>query len=368
MYIIFIALILSASIVLYTLPRILLISLKNGILDKCDARKVHTSKASRLGGLSFYPAIFVSTILAYIVGETWGFAGFDFVLTNEFRMLLCASLILYMVGIYDDIMGVGYRKKFTFQAITATMIVASGCYVIDFNGLFGLELVSPYIGVALSWGLIIFVINALNLIDGIDGLASMLSIMAFAMYGVMFYLCGDFLHCTLCAALIGALSPFWHHNVFGVRRRMSSKIFMGDGGAFLIGLILAVMAIDLWGSNALQGARGGFISDYSWVVAYTMLIIPCFDVLRVMLYRYLNKLPIFKPGKHHFHHKLMAAGLSAHGSLVALVAVNVLFVLINGALALNHVNINFIVLVDIVLWLSIHLALSKRIRSIRQKA
>ncbi len=364
MYILLIILILSAGIVLYTLPRLLLISLKNGILDKIDNRKIHTVRASRLGGVSFFPAIFIATILAYVVGASFGFAGFDFYLTNEFLVLLCSSLVLYMVGVYDDIIGVGYRKKFTFQAVAATMIVATGCYVDDFNGFLCLGQVPSYVGIVLSWLLIIFVINAVNLIDGIDGLASMLSMIAFAMYGLMFYLCGDNLHCALCVALIGALAPFWYHNVFGVRRGFKSKIFMGDGGAFIIGFILAVLAIDLWNSSSLEGARNGYISDYSWVVAYTMLIIPCFDVLRVIFYRMRIKQPLFKAGKHHFHHKLMAIGLSPRKSLVALLVINGVFIALNAALALRHIDINIIVLADVALWLFIHQVLTRRIKRI----
>ncbi len=364
MYILLITLILSAGIVLYVLPRLLLISLKNGILDKIDSRKIHTVRASRLGGVSFYPAIFIAIIIAYVIGDNFGFAGFEFSLSNEFLVLLCSSLALYMVGVYDDIMGVGYRKKFTFQAVAATMIVAAGCYVDDFNGLLFIGQVPDYVGVVISWLLIIFVINAINLIDGIDGLASMLSMMAFAMYGLMFYLCDDNLRCVLCVALFGALAPFWHHNVFGVRRGTTSKIFMGDGGAFLVGFILAILAIDLWNSSSLTGARNGYISDYSWVVAYTMLIIPCFDVLRVILYRLRIKQPLFKAGKHHFHHKLMAIGLSPRRSLVVLLVINALFIAINAALAVNHIDINIIVLIDVALWLAIHQVLTRKIKRI----
>ncbi|MFI3304100.1 MAG: MraY family glycosyltransferase [Rikenellaceae bacterium] len=348
---------------MYFLPRLLYISLKIKIFDRVDNRKIHSTSASRLGGASFLPAIAVTSFLTCIISDYFNLTD-SFQLTNDSLLIICLAVIIYCVGIYDDIVGMRYPEKFFFQFLVATIAVLLGGYITNFNGLFGVERVSTFVGIPFTIFLIVFITNAINLIDGIDGLSSMLSIMAFALYGVMFYLERDYVDSMLCFASLGALAPFWHHNVFGVRRGISSKIFMGDGGALVIGFILSIMAIKLWNSSALVGEQYNYISDYSWIAAFTMLIIPCFDVLRVMLHRIKEHQPLFLPDKHHFHHKIMALGFTPRASLVILLIINVVFFTLNLVLATRHIGITTIVFLDVVLWLIIHITLSHKIKKL----
>ncbi|MFR9603640.1 MAG: MraY family glycosyltransferase [Rikenellaceae bacterium] len=340
----------------------MLVSLKNRILDKIDSRKVHSTSASRLGGASFLPAIVLTTIVSTIALGMFNVEGVDATLSNQSLLVICSMIVLYFVGIYDDIEGMRYKEKFFYQFITAGLVVYSGICIVDFNGLCGVGAIPTIIGMVFTIVLIVFITNAINLIDGIDGLASMLSIMAFGMYALMFFLSGDYVNCIFCIAALGALGPFWHHNVLGIRKRMTSKIFMGDGGTLVIGFLLSVMAVKLWGSHSLEGERFGYISDYSWVVAFTMLIIPCFDVVRVVLSRVKEHKPLFLPDKSHFHHKLLALGLTARQSLMTLVSVNIIFLAVNWVLATQHVNITIIVFFDIVLWMTIHIILTNKLK------
>ncbi|MFI3268487.1 MAG: MraY family glycosyltransferase [Rikenellaceae bacterium] len=359
--ILLLSLFISAIVVLYFLPKIMLLSLKNRILDRIDNRKIHSTAACRLGGASFFPAIIISTILTSVVFDLLQVGGVSAQFTANSQLIICSTMILYFVGIYDDIVGMRYKEKFIFQFITAVFVVCSGTYISDFNGLFGMGEVSKFIGIPFSIVLIVFITNAVNLIDGIDGLASMLSIMAFTMYSMMFYLNSNYTDCIFCLASLGALSPFFHHNVFGVRKGIASKIFMGDGGALVIGFILSVMAIKLWNSSSLIGEKCDYISDYSWVVAFTMLIIPCFDVVRVVLHRAKARKPLFLPDKCHFHHKLIALGLTPRKSLIVLLITNLIFLTINCVLATQHVTVTLIILFDTALWLAIHIILTHKI-------
>ncbi len=356
------ALVLSSSIVFYFLPKIMLISLRNKLLDKIDSRKVHSSVASRLGGASFLPAIVITTILSSIALGMFNAGEVNATLSNQSLLVICSMIVLYFVGIYDDIEGMRYKEKFFYQFITAGLVVYSGICIVDFNGLCGVETIPTIIGMLFTIVLIVFITNAINLIDGIDGLASMLSIMAFGMYAIMFFLSNDYVNCIFCIAALGALAPFWHHNVLGIRKRMTSKIFMGDGGALVIGFLLSVMAVKLWGNHSFEGEKFGYISDYSWVVAFTMLIIPCFDVVRVVLSRAKEKKPLFLPDKSHFHHKLLSLGLTPRQSLMALVCVNIVFLAVNWVLAVQHIGITIIVVLDVALWMAIHMTLTNMIK------
>ncbi len=354
-------LVIAAIIVSYFLPKIMLLSLKNGLLDKIDSRKIHSTAASRLGGASFLPAIIISSISCYVFFGEFGWFNLAGTISNNVLMVISSAMILYFVGLYDDIVGMRYKEKFFFQSLTAALVIYTGSYIHCLNGFLLIEDIPTILGVLLSLVLIVFITNAINLIDGIDGLASMLSMMAFGMYSLFFTLNGEYLSAIIALSALGALMPFFYHNVFGVRRRMASKIFMGDGGALVIGFLLSVMAIKLWNSSNLVGQRYDYISDYSWVIAFTMLIIPCFDVVRVVVHRFLDHKPLFLPDRSHFHHRLISLGLTPRRSLMVLFIFNLLFLMLNIILAVLHLPITVIIVMDIALWLTIHKTLSVKI-------
>ncbi|MFR9550688.1 MAG: MraY family glycosyltransferase [Rikenellaceae bacterium] len=353
--------IISAGIVLYFLPKIMFLSLKNRLLDRIDNRKVHSTAASRLGGASFLPAIAVALILTSVFFDGV-IQGVNLQLSSNSLLILCSMIILYFVGLYDDIVGIRYKKKFLFQFLTATLVVYSGGYIDNFNGLFGIEAVNIYLGIPLSIILIVFITNAINLIDGIDGLASMLSIMAFIVYAIMFVLQRDYVDALFCLSAVGALTPFWYHNVFGVRKGLAAKIFMGDSGALVVGFLLSVMALKLWGSSTFDSDSGSRLSENSWILGYTMLIIPCFDVVRVFVYRLVHHKSPFLPDKNHFHHRLMALGYTSRQSLYLIILFNAVFVTVNWLTALYGVHLMTIILLDIILWLAIHRTISYKIK------
>ncbi|MFI3321304.1 MAG: MraY family glycosyltransferase [Rikenellaceae bacterium] len=361
MYILLLTLIISSLIVTFLLPRILLLSLKSKILDKQDNRKIHTCEATRLGGASFLPAIFISVVVTRVVSDFLGINGFGANPKNELSIMMCSAMILYYLGLYDDIVGAGYRAKFAIQTLASLMVVLSGCYITDLNGLFGIGLIPIYVGVPLTVVLLIFITNAINLIDGIDGLASMIAAIAFLVYGIIFYMCGEYRCCIYCVASIGVLLPLWYYNVFGLRKNLSTRIFMGDGGTLIIGLILSVMCVTLWNHPLVVEEKLGEVSYLYQIMAFSVLIIPCFDVVRVMICRIRNHKSPFLPDKNHFHHKLLKFGLSPHKSLFVLFLINTLFLSINSLFAIVSLDINIIVLIDIILWVTIHQALSYKI-------
>ena len=361
---ILIASLISAALVYYSLPKILLFSLKKKLLDKVDYRKVHSATASRLGGAAFFPAILVALVVAIILCPS--ITDNTISIKNIFLVELVCVMVLYIIGLVDDTEGIRYRKKFIFQFITAIAIVSSGNYIYSLNGFLGIEQISAYISFPLTIILIVFITNAINLIDGIDGLASLLSIIAFGCYGLMFYINNDILNSIIAFVYMGALLPFFYHNVFGIRKNIKSKIFMGDGGALVIGFTLAIMAIKLWNSPYYGTDIQKEISFASWVISYTVLLIPCFDVIRVILHRFKNHRPLFLPDKSHFHHKLMAYGFTAHKALILIVFIDVLYILINLSLLYIYQNFTYIVLLDILLWVGLHTYLTTKINRNKQ--
>lgn len=346
---------LSIIMVTYMLPKIMLTSLEKKLIDSVNNRKVHKSVASRLGGIAFFPAIFLSVYFSIIILTLAKNSHLNINIPLSIGLELCAICILYIIGIADDVRGIRYLKKFIFQIVAAILIILSGTYIKTLNGVFGVYEITSLVGIPLTIFLIVFITNAINLIDGIDGLSSLLSILALSVYGVVLFWAGTRINTLLAFATLGALISFCYFNVFGIRKRSNSKIFMGDTGTLVIGAILAILAIKIWNFSLIQA------TDH-FLVSYTMLIIPAFDVIRVILHRMKNHKPLFLPDRCHFHHKLLDIGFTQHQALIFIVGVSMLFFIVNTFI-IRHLDINIVIITDIIIWVVIHYIIKKLSRT-----
>lgn len=362
--IIFCAMFVSASIVKSSIPKILLVSLRKRIFDPIDPRKVHTEAASRLAGVSFLPAIIIVSLMAMEALTYFGLVERSIDAYAKIGAEFASLMILYFIGLYDDIVTVRYRDKFIFQIVAALWVILSGTYIENFYSI-ATEYVLPFwMAFPLTVLLIVFINNAINLIDGVNGLASMLSIMALSVYGLLFFLYEDFVNASICFVAMAALLPFFYHNVFGVRSRTKARVFMGDCGALVIGFLLSVMAIKLW--NIERSLTPFFTANLCHMLAYTMLFVPCMDVVRVVIHRALDRKKLFLPDKNHIHHKFMRLGFSPQLSLLPIIGLQIFFVIFNVLLSL-HFNIISILIVDCLIWTIIHLWMSREIRNLENK-
>lgn len=360
MILVIIAFLISFIMVAFMLPHILILSLRKSLIDHIDARKVHNVPASRLGGVAFFPAIIFSVLFTISVNNLLMHLFGAEILVGETLVLESLALILlFLVGIYDDIIGVTYRRKFVVQIVAAIFIICSGTYFKTFHGLFGIDVIPDYIGIAVTLMFYVFVTNAINLIDGIDGLASLLSIMALLVLGIILLINNSIVDGLFAIATLGALVPFCYSNVFGIKKNSGSKIFMGDTGALVIGAIIGFSTIKVW--NISYDNMHQPIDHLYYILAYTILIVPCFDVVRIVLHRYRDKMPLFLPDKNHIHHKFMALGYTARQSLTYIISINIFFILLNVLLSLV-LNINYIVIIDVVIWSVMHILISRKIK------
>ena len=184
----------AVSLGMVIIPRILVISHKKRLYDVPDARKVHTMPVPRLGGLSFFPVILMSMFL--VIGFRLYFWDMDtsslsFNMLYEYLFLFVGMTLLYLVGVCDDLVGVGYRYKFAVQIAAAFLLVLSGNWFDSFGGLFGIYSVPVWVGVPFTVFIVVYITNAINLIDGIDGLASGLCCIALSVLSVIFFLRGQ---------------------------------------------------------------------------------------------------------------------------------------------------------------------------------
>lgn len=348
---------------LWFIPRILVVSFKKKLFDFADERKVHTGVVPRFGGVAFVPSILVSVSLMAGISSLVlpGDANVFVVPTLQMAFGLCSLILLYFEGIMDDLVGLRYRVKFVIQILCALLIVASGIWLNDFHGLFGLAGLSPWFGVPFSVLLVVFIINAINLIDGIDGLASGLSIVSAFFFGIMFCYEGYWGFAMLAFSLMGTLVPFFYYNVFGDAQKRR-KIFMGDTGSQCVGLILSVLAIRL--SMTLpdeQPKISGII-----IVAFSMLLVPAFDVVRVMIHRFRRHKNVFEADNSHIHHKLLMLGMTHKVAMITILVISMFFVMMNLVL-LKVIDINVILLLDIFIWTAFNILLTKAINKKRSE-
>lgn len=345
------------------IPQILLIAFRKKLFDVPDQRKIHKAAVPRLGGLAFMPAIIFSLCFVVCVeflmepskavGYVNSFASDDCV------MVLCAGLcslmMMYLVGIADDLIGVKYRAKFVCQILAASMLAVSGIRLVSLHGMLGFDVINPVASYALTILLIVYIINAFNLIDGIDGLASGLGAIAMAFYAVVFYSLDLPQIGMLALAGFGTLVPFFYYNVFGNPLKQK-KIFMGDTGALTIGLLLSFLSMAMTRVDV-----DSICSANIMVVAFSPIAIPCLDVLRVFVHRIIRGQSPFLPDCVHIHHKILALGVSQRVVMVSILVMAALFMVLNMILS-RFIGVFMVLVCDLVIWITYNWALTRAIR------
>ena len=337
------------------IPKIIAIAYHYSIFDNLEKRKLHASPIPRLGGISFIFCIFFSILIAYtlqnsLLNQNKPTEHLDLA---EFNLFACAYIILYVGGVIDDLIGMRYRKKFLLQIASTVLIAISGVYIHHLHGFLGITAISPYIGIPGTVLILIFIINAMNLIDGIDGLSAGISIIAFSMYGMLFLLLNKWYYAILAFSANGTLFAFFYYNVFGNLKK-KRKLFMGDAGSMTLGLLLGFMALQYF---RFSPEDMHIPVESAIVIAVSPILLPIFDVLRVILYRIKTKKHLFTADRSHIHHKLMNAGMSKPVTLITLLGVCIGFCFLNFTL-INFINSLFIIVIDITIWTVSNMILS----------
>lgn len=345
----------AVSLGMVIIPRILVISHKKRLYDVPDARKVHTMPVPRLGGLSFFPVILMSMFL--VIGFRLYFwdvnvSGLSFNMLYEYLFLFVGMTLLYLVGVCDDLVGVGYRYKFVVQIAAAFLLVLSGNWFDSFGGLFGIYSVPVWVGVPFTVFIVVYITNAINLIDGIDGLASGLCCIALSVLSVIFFLRGQYVYALLAICTLGILMPFWCYNVFGNANR-GHKLFMGDAGSLTLGYVISFLIIHMSVTNEVSPT----LSNPYMVIAFSTVLVPLLDVIRVVLHRLREHKNPFLPDKNHFHHKLLRTGMRVRVVMVTILGIAVSFIGLNAWLAWQ-MNITFLLGINLILWSSLHLTIN----------
>lgn len=293
-----------------SIPSIVLVAKKKNLLDEPDHRSVHISKIPTLGGI----AIFAGFVVAIGI---WG----NSVIFIELQYIIVATLVVFFIGIKDDILIIAPLTKFLGQIVAALIIITlGGIRITNLHGFFDIHDINYFWSVILSIFVILVITNGFNFIDGVDGLASSIGIITAFTFGFWFFITGKEQLTLLAVAISGSLFAFFLFNVFA----RNNKIFMGDTGSLIIGLVLSILVIKFNEFNIDKSVEGAIYPAPA--VSFGVLIIPLFDLMRVIFIRFLTGKSIFKPDKNHTHHHLLKLGLKHKEVTFILCSVNVLFI------------------------------------------
>lgn len=308
------------------------------LYDQPNQRKLHKHSIPRLGGTVFMPAM----LLGLIVGLNLNVVGSQTIdLQPSTLFMILGAILICVIGIIDDLHGLGARFKFVVQFAAALILPLCNLRIDNMHDLFFVYQLPTWLSYIVTVFVIILVVNAINLIDGIDGLASSLSILILLSFAYLFYQIDAMMFVLLNISLAGAVLAFFIFNVFG--RLGKNKIFMGDTGSLFLGYVIAYMAVKYQMNNGLFPYR-----ESSLLISYTLLIIPTFDLTRVAFARLFKHKSIFDADKTHIHHRIMDMGMSMHVALVVILLLFVFFCVINYLLYHANVNFTFILLIDTV--------------------
>lgn len=300
----------SFIITFLAIPVVLQIAENKKLYDIPDERKVHTRPVASLGGVGIFGGFLLACLLS-VQGVRY----------PEFQYFFAAALVIFFLGLKDDLMILSATKKFIGQIIAASILIHLGGIRLDsMHGLLGFENVPDGFGLALSYLTIIVVINSFNLIDGIDGLAASLGILTMSVFGAYFFAVDMQAYALLAFSMAGSLVAFMIFN------HHPAKIFMGDSGSLMIGLINAILVIKF-----INVANSPFIAvpvPSAVAIGFAVLIVPLLDTLRVFSIRIINGRSPFTPDRNHVHHLLMERGLGHAAITFTCVSFNIGIILL----------------------------------------
>lgn len=294
----------SFTITFLAIPAIVTVASYKNLFDVPDARKVHDTPIPSLGGVGIFAGFTIACLLAI-----------QFQFAQQIQYFLAAALVIFFLGLKDDILVISPIKKFIGQVLAAFLIIyKGGIQIKNMHGFFGIYEIPELFSLVLTYFTVILIINSFNLIDGVDGLAGSLGLMTTIIFGVYFLKVDLLAYSIFAFALASALLAFLIFNF------EPAKVFMGDTGSMLIGLVNAVLVIKFINVSATASVSLPIAS--SPAIGFGILMIPLLDTLRVFGIRIIHRRSPFSPDRNHIHHLMLDKGMSHRAITLILLTAN----------------------------------------------
>jgi len=272
------------------IPPVIFMVKRFRLFDRPNARKEHSVPTPTFGGISIFAGMMVSLVF-------W----FKFYNHPSIITFFLSMILLFGVGIMDDLKDLAARYKLVIEAGVASLLAVSGIRITSFGGLFGineLHITAQYLITVIT---IVGITNAFNLIDGIDGLAGGLGFMSLVTLGIFLTISKDLNYAMIAFALAGALLGFLYFNF------NPARIFMGDTGSLMLGFVISVLCVQLMKINSIHPTP---VVPNIYVFTLGIVMIPVFDTLRVFGTRIWKGRSPFSADKTHIHHLITNKGFT----------------------------------------------------------
>ncbi len=343
----------AMAVTFVCMPVLLQFCKTRGLFDMPNSRKVHHNCIPRLGGTLFVPAM-LAGMFAVGALSMWQDDGY-FTLGISSVLMFVALIMVYTIGLIDDVLGLDAKVKFAIQFIAAAFMPVCNLYINNLYGFCGIYEIPVWVGYPLTMLIALTLINAINLIDGIDGLSSGLGVIALGVFSYLFIRLGSPVFAVFSLGLAGSLVAFMYYNLFGSAERFT-KTFMGDTGSLVLGFSLTYLCI----KYCMFNPAVFHTQNCPILVSFTLVAVPVFDVVRVAVSRVSRGKGMFTPDKTHIHHLCLATGMSMRRALVCVLALQVAIDGLNLLLfKVCGVGSTLIVLADIIVYAVIVIVLQK---------
>ena len=291
--------------------------IKHLVDEPKEERKLHSRSVPTIGGIIIFSAFLFSYALWFPdFGDNLALA------VKDFKYLIAVLVILFFVGVKDDIIGTAPMKKLVAHIIVGFILVMMAeIKILSLHGLFGSYQPLPeWASALLSIFVYIVIVNAFNLIDGVDGLAAGVGFICCLAFGTWFFIGNDFSHALLAFILAGSLLGFLFFNF------MPARIFMGDSGSLTIGAIISVLAIRMIESDNSQMPLE-LAQVNKPVLAMAIMVYPLIDTIRVFTVRAYHGQSPFSADKNHLHHRILLFGFNHAQTALLVYLYNIIIIL-----------------------------------------
>ena len=323
------------GVVLFSTPSLIKVAILKRLFDEpSEERKLHKRVIPTIGGIIIFAGTFFSFVLWFPSDNLLDIdVGNSNYLRNalmlevtksalsDFKYILATVLVLFFVGVKDDIIGTSPIKRLAAHVLVALIIVLmADIRVKSMHGIFTVYEIPFWSSIFISLFAIIVIINAFNFIDGIDGLAAGIGFIASSIFGIWFYLSHDIVMSLLSFSLAGSLFAFLFFNF------SPATIFMGDSGSTTIGLMLSVLSIKAIETPAADVSDTIIGEMHRPIFVMAVLAYPLIDTLRIFVYRTVKGVSPFEADRNHIHHALLDTGMNHRGVALTLYAANLLII------------------------------------------
>lgn len=343
MYDLILSFLTAFSLTFLAIPSIIHIAKKKNLVDVPGNRTSHQEITPSLGGIGIFAGMIFSIVL-------WT----PFKVFGDLQYILCAFIIIFLIGAKDDILPMSASRKMLGQLFAAIILVyKANIKLTSFYGIFGIQELPHMWSIFITIFTIIVIINAFNLIDGINGLSGGIGILISLVLGTWFFKVDSMGLAIIAFSMIGALLAFLRYNI------TPAKIFMGDTGSLLLGLVSSILIIQFIEMHGVI-ENSPYKFQAAPAAAIGILILPLFDTFRVFTTRILRGRSPFLPDRNHIHHLLIDTGLSHMQATFILILVNCFFIfLVYKFQSLGNLNLLIFIIALAILLTTILYYISK---------